>query len=185
MTINVAMKTNLAKDEYGKRIRLTMNSDDDKCEDGDGQTGPSCVGGVLHCEVSCRQEVARHQHHQEVLHPEGGDLPSNVPGQGGGECDGQEGTNQPVDVKSEDGVGEPRAGTGQQEQLDHSQDVAGVQQPDHLPGAQLESQLQAEGDCEQHQETFPGWSVLILSSSTSSSVLVIVPLQPDCPPGLN
>ena len=81
-------------------------------------------------------------------------------------------TCQPVDVKPEHRVGEPRVRTGQQEQLDHCQDVAGVQQPEHLPGAQLEADLQAEGDGEEEEETLACWAILILPVT----VLVIVPL---------
>ena len=84
-------------------------------------------------------------------------------------------------MKPEHRVGEPRVRTGQQEQLDHCQDVAGVQQPEHLPGAQLEPDLQAEGDSEEEEETLACWAILI----PPITVLIIVPLQPDCPPGLN
>ena len=89
-------------------------------------------------------------------------------------------------MKSEQRVVEPGggAGAGQQVQLDHSQDVAGVEQPEHLASAQLEPDLQSEGDCEHHQETLPGSWMLTLSSPPNT-LLVVVSLQPDSPPGLD
>ena len=89
-------------------------------------------------------------------------------------------------MKSEQRVVEPGggAGAGQQVQLDHSQDVAGVEQPEHLASAQLEPDLQSEGDCEHHQETLPG-SWMMTLSSPPNTLLVVVSLQPDSPPGLD
>ena len=120
-----------------------------------------------------------------MVAPVGQDLPGNVPGESHREEESQEGPGEPVDVESEHGVGQPRGGTGQQHQLDHSEDVAGVQQPQSLSGAQLEAQLQREGYCEQQQETLPDCSVLPVLSPTTITGLVVVNLQPDCPPGLS
>ena len=64
-------------------------------------------------------------------------------------------TCQPVKVKSEHCVGKARSGTDQKEHLDQGQDVAGVQQQQHLALAQLEPQLQAVDECEEQEETMP------------------------------
>ena len=120
-----------------------------------------------------------------MVAPVGQDLSGNVTGESHREEESQEGPGEPVDVESEHGVGQPRGGTGQQQQLDHSQDVAGVQQPQSLPCAQLEAQLQAEGDSEQEEEDLPDCSVLPVLSPTTNTGLVVVYLQPHCPPGLS
>ena len=64
-------------------------------------------------------------------------------------------TCKPIKVKSEHCVGKARSGTDQKEHLDQGQDVAGVQQQQHLALAQLEPQLQAVDECEKQEETMP------------------------------